>query len=229
MNLLLHCVWLALLAFSPSVSGHASETNSASAAEAAYTRTVTQRSDKIVSAFAITDSNKARRVRDIIVQQYRDLNSIHNVRDAQIKSAMEKSDTDKTVAETAIQTASGEAKPRLNKLHGEFLARLSAELSPEQVNEVKDGMTYGVMPLTYSVYLKMYPELTDEQKQQIMAWLVEARELAMDGSTSEEKHAVFGKYKGKINNFLSGAGYDAKKGEQSLRKTSPPKSETKAN
>jgi hypothetical protein len=42
-------------------------------------------------------------------------------------------------------------------------------------------------------------------------WLVEARELAMDEGSSDAKHAVFGKYKGRINNYLSAAGYDMKK------------------
>jgi hypothetical protein len=42
-------------------------------------------------------------------------------------------------------------------------------------------------------------------------WLVEARELAMDEGSSEKKHAVFGKYKGRINNYLSAEGYDMKK------------------
>ena len=70
--------------------------------------------------------------------------------------------------------------------------------------------------------------LTAEQKAQILAWLTEARELAMDGSTSDEKHAVFGKYKGKINNYLSKAGYDAKKAEQNLRKPAAPAPGVKA-
>jgi hypothetical protein len=68
------------------------------------------------------------------------------------------------------------------------------------------------------VYLKEFPELKEDQKAQIHAWLVEARELAMDQGTSREKHAVFGKYKGRINNYLSKAGYDLKKGEENLRK-----------
>jgi hypothetical protein len=85
------------------------------------------------------------------------------------------------------------------------------------VDQVKDGLTYGVLPLTYGVYLKMYPDLTEEQKVQIKTWLVEARELAMDGGSAQEKHAVFGKYKGRINNYLSRAGYDAKAAERNLR------------
>ena len=43
-------------------------------------------------------------------------------------------------------------------------------------------------------------KLTDEEKQQIMAWLKEARELAIDAESSKKKHEVFGKYKGRINN-----------------------------
>jgi len=57
----------------------------------------------------------------------------------------------------------------------------------------------------------MIPGLTELQKKQIKVWLVEAREHAMDAGTSEEKHQWFGKYKGRINNYLSAAGYDMKK------------------
>ena len=195
--------------------------------EAAYTRTITQRADKIVATLGITDSAKTAQVRDLITRQYRALSRIHDARDAQIKAA--KQNTDKTAADAAIQTAQEAAKIKLDPLHAEFLSKLSARLSPEQVDQVKDGLTYGVAPLTYGVYLQMYPELTDEQKTQIKAWLMEARELAMDGSTSEEKHAVFGKYKGRINNYLSKAGYDAKKGEENLKKATQPTSEKTSN
>jgi hypothetical protein len=71
-------------------------------------------------------------------------------------------------------------------------------------------MTYGVLPVTYRAYLAQVPNLTDAQKERIMAFLVEARELAMDGGTSEEKHQWFRKYKGKINNYLSAEGYSLK-------------------
>ena len=193
----------------------------------AYTRTLNERVAKISASLDLADAARSNRVHGIIVQQYRDLNAIHETRDAQIKLAKEKAGADKAAVNTAIEAARGEAKPKLDKLHGEFLTKLSAELSPGQVDKVKDGMSYGVVPLTYGVYLKMYPDLKADEKKQIMTFLVEARELAMDGSTAEEKHAVFGKYKGKINNYLSKAGYDAKKGEQNLKRPAPPASENK--
>jgi hypothetical protein len=72
-------------------------------------------------------------------------------------------------------------------------------------------MTYSVFPKTYAAYVDMIPSLKQEQKDKIYNWLKEARELAMDEGSSERKHAVFGKYKGRINNYLSAEGYDVKK------------------
>jgi hypothetical protein len=109
----------------------------------------------------------------------------------------------------------------LKALHRDYLARLAEELTPAQIDQVKDGMTYGVVPLTFRTYERMLPDLTAAQKEQILAWLIEAREHAMDAGTSKEKHAWFGKYKGKINNFLSAAGIDMKQAEKNL--TSHPK------
>ncbi len=54
----------------------------------------------------------------------------------------------------------------------------------------------------------MIPTLKDNEKLQILNWLEEARELAMDAGNSNEKHAWFGKYKGRINNWLSKRGYN---------------------
>jgi hypothetical protein len=60
----------------------------------------------------------------------------------------------------------------------------------------------------------MLPNLAAEQKDRVMALLVEAREIAMDAGTSEQKHAWFDKYKGKINNYLSVQRFDLKKASQ---------------
>ena len=215
---------LLLLALMPTawVLAQGANAPTAEAKDVAYIRTLNERVAKIVGALEIAEAGESNRVHTIVVQQYRALNDIHFVRDVEIQNANAKAGADKQAANAAIQATRDAAKPKLDKLHGEFLTKLSAELSPGQVDQVKDGMTYGVVGVTYNTYLRMYPELTDEQKKQIMAWLVEAREIAMDGSTSEEKHAVFGKYKGRINNYLSKAGYDAKKGEQNLKRPAAP-------
>ena len=212
---------VALLLAASGASALAQSAPNAEDAEAAYTKVITQRADQIAASLHLADSAKALRVRNIIMQQYRDLRRIHDARDAQIKAAQPRAGGPSGATNSTIQTAQDEAKAKQDKLHIEYLAKLSAELVPEQVDTVKDGMTYGVLPLTYATYLKMLPNLTGEQKARVMAWLVEAREIAMDAGTSEEKHGWFNKYKGRINNFLSAAGYNLKEAEKNLN--GPPK------
>ena len=150
----------------------------------AYITNVTRRSDKILAGLQIADSAKYKQVKEIMVQQYVDLNDL------------EKDNNSEQVAQKRAD------------LHKQFMAKLSAQLTPAQVEKIKDGMTYGVLPITYKAYTDMIPTLKEDEKAQIMSWLTEARELAMDGGSSEEKHKVFGKYKGRINNYLSSRGYD---------------------
>lgn len=182
--------------------------------DAAYTKTITDRADKIVAPLGIDDAAKATRVRDLIVNQYRGLNAIHAALDAKIAEV--KGPSDPAVAEAWTSLAKKEASLATFPLHRQFVARLEAELTAEQVNQVKDGMTYGVVPITFKRYRELLPDLTVEQQNEILANLLEAREYAMDAGSSEEKHAWFGKYKGRINNFLSKAGIDMKQAEKDL-------------
>ncbi|MBO0947911.1 DUF3826 domain-containing protein [Fibrella forsythiae] len=170
--------------------------------EAAYTRTITDRAAKIVGTLGLTDPQVAARVRDKIAQQYRNLNTIHEGRKTALAGLTD------SARKEAVET---EAAQKIAALHSNYLAGLAQDLSSPQIDLVKNGMTYGVVPITYSGYLAMLPNLTDEQKAQLLTYLTEARERAMDEGTSEKKHAMFGKYKGRINNYLSAAGIDMKK------------------
>lgn len=179
--------------------------------EAAYTRTINQRADKIVTTLGITNASKATRVRDIVAGQYRNLNNIHTDRDTKIKAAKAQPGADKSSVDAAVKNIEADANSRIEKLHKDYLSKLSKELTSAQIDQVKDGMTYDVVHVTYNGYVQMIPSLKEDQKKQIMTWLVEAREHAMDAESSDKKHWWFGKYKGRINNYLSSAGYDIQK------------------
>ncbi|MBJ6110460.1 DUF3826 domain-containing protein [Hymenobacter sp. BT523] len=174
--------------------------------EAAYTRTITERAAKIVAKIDGLKAKDSVQVRDLIADQYRQLNDIYKQQKTRKAALKAQPATDATKAELAKVDADTEAA--LAKLHPQYLKKLSRRLTPAQVEQVKDGMTYGVLPITMTAYNDMLPNLTAEQKAQMLAWLTEAREHAMDGGTSEQKHAWFGKYKGRINNYLSAAGID---------------------
>lgn len=202
--------FLLFFAFSTFTAVFAQNSAKDESKDAAYLKAIDGRAEKIVTALAIDDAAKATRVKNIIANQYRALNDIQTQRDNQIKSA--KSATEEKEALNAkVKTYQDEANLQIEKLHKVYIESLSKELNQQQIDKVKDGMTYNVANITYDGYLSMIPKLTAKQKEQIKNWLSEAREHAMDAESSEKKHAWFGKYKGRINNYLSAEGYDLKK------------------
>jgi Spy/CpxP family protein refolding chaperone len=196
----------ALLSAAGAGSAAAQQASPTESPEAAYTRTIMERAAKIVATLGLTDEAKSTKVRDVIANQYRELNMVHEARKAQLIALKAQPKDDKT--EAATKKIEAQTTAALDKLHGKYLKQLGRYLTTEQVALVKDGMTYRVLPITMTAYEDMLPNLTAEQKAQMLAWLTEAREHAMDASTSEEKHKWFGKYKGRINNYLSAAGID---------------------
>lgn len=179
--------------------------------KAKYVKMITQRSEKIVAVLNINDAAKEEKVTHIIRDQYSDLNDIYAVRDAKLKAIKTANADNKEAFEAAKAKEATKVDTKLAKLHKKYIARLSAQLNEQQVDQVKNGMTYGVLPITYKAYQEQILTLNEEQKKQILTWLTEAREHAMDAESSDKKHAWFGKYKGRINNYLSAAGYDLKK------------------
>lgn len=178
--------------------------------DAAYKKTVTERVIKIVNVLDMTDSNKYQSVLSIIVNQYFQVNTIHEENKTAI-DAIKTQALAKEQTETAVKVQEEKKAARLLQQHEGFITLLKQQLTEVQLEKVKDGMTYRVFPITYTAYLDMVPGLTTEQKDKLYGWLKEARELAMDAESADKKHAVFGKYKGRINNYLSAAGYDMKK------------------
>jgi len=182
---------------------------SAIAQQDEYKKVITERSAKIINTLHITDSGKYHDVLDLVVDQYYQLNVIHEADKAAVE-AIKNQSYEKDKLDKAMKEQEEKKKQLLAQLHNKFIALLENELTQEQIEKIKDGMTYGVLPVTWAAYQDMLPQLTTEQKTQIYSWLTEARELAMDEGSSEKKHAVFGKYKGRINNYLSAAGYNMK-------------------
>lgn len=178
--------------------------------EKQYLSVLKARAGKIVDKLDLKSDEEKIKVTNIVAKQYWDVNKIHDGKAALIKEAKAANLT-KAKLEKAKAKFEKKADAKLAKTHSKYIKRLNKNLSPEQVDGVKDGMTYGVCPNTYNGYLDMLPDLTEAQKVQIKEWLVEAREHAMDAGSSDEKHKWFGKYKGRINNYLSKEGYDLNK------------------
>ncbi|NLB03231.1 MAG: DUF3826 domain-containing protein [Bacteroidales bacterium] len=175
-----------------------------------YRKVIYGRSENIVKTLDIQDKVKYDFILELIATQYIDLGVINDAfaaKENEIK-ASSLSAEEKTQAKDLALLKQRDA---LTAKHFYFVNQLNANLSPEQIEKVKDGMTMGVYPVTYKAQLEMIPSLTDEEKTYIRAALMEAREYAMDCSDSKAKHAWFGKYKGRINNYLAKRGYNLTK------------------
>lgn len=178
-----------------------------------YVETIVARSKKIVDNLKIKDEAVKTNVLNIVCNKYFSLNDIYTKRDTAINQA-KRSDLPKEVINAAIISAKNETESALYRSHFAFAADLSLFIKDKQIEAIKDGMTFGVVKVTYDSTLDMIPSLTKEEKAQILAWLKEAREFAVDAESANKKHEAFGKYKGRINNYLSKRGYDLVKERQ---------------
>jgi Protein of unknown function (DUF3826) len=175
--------------------------------EVLYNHAIEYRAQKIMEALAMTDSAKSNRVHTLIVAHYHALRARDEAIDAELGG---------------LPQGSNEWRERRNAmflamsqpLHGEFMSALSSELTPEQIEKVKDVMTYGKVQFTYNAYCSIVPGLTDDDKAKILDLLKQAREVAMDGGSSGEKSDIFQQYKDQINSYLKTRGIDVDKAIQ---------------
>ena len=183
-----------------------------------YVKALELRVTKIVAPLNIEKKRKLEKVHHIITSQYQALNTIHSNRDGKIKELKLTNTGSDNELKLLVADVESVASMEIAEIHSKFIHDLKRHLTDTQVDAVKDGMTYNVANTTYKGYQDMLPSLTDGQKTKIWNWLAEAREIAMDAETSEKKHWWFGKYKGRINNYLSSEGFDMKKESEAWQK-----------
>ncbi len=207
-------VTLTILMMVLSVTLVSAQTTPAKQTKEDYKEVIQKRAEKIVAALGNTDAVFNKKVSAVVADQYIALGSIHDGRNEKIKAIKTKDTVLTADDKAAIEKLTADADKQLEKLHAKYLAKLSKLCTPEQVEGIKNGMTYNVLNVTLTAYHEMLPNLTEEQNKQIVEWLTEAREHAMDAESSDKKHAWFGKYKGRINNYLAKAGVDMKQAEK---------------
>ena len=67
----------------------------------------------------------------------------------------------------AVKAAEAEKDAALYRTHFAFPADLSLYLDAKQIDAVKDGMTYGVVMVTYKATVDMIPTLKEEEKRRL--------------------------------------------------------------
>ena len=170
--------------------------------EAFYATTIENRVSDILKVLNLSDAAKSKAVHDILVAQYHDL----RVRDAAIDTRLKVDGKEVNYANRAEQLVA-----QSKTLHEQFITKLGAVLGADDLERVKDLMTYNKVKVTYTAYCAIVQNLTEEEKAKIMELLKAAREEAMDGGNAPEKSAIFQKYKDQINAYLDARGHDTAK------------------
>lgn len=164
-----------------------------------YTVAIEGRAADIIKNLNLTDAARSAAVHDLIIAQYRIMRARDALIDAQLR-AMGK--------EVNYENRAAKLQAESKVLHDHFFAKLAEVLTPEQVEMVKDRMTYNKVKVTYDAYCQIIPALTDTDKAKVLELLKAAREEAVDGGSAGEKTAIFAKYKNQIKDYLVAHGHD---------------------
>jgi hypothetical protein len=114
------------------------------AEDTAYIKVVNERAAKIVAVLGIAEGTQFTQVQNIIAQQYRHLNQVHESSKATITSLKQSTSGTKEAIAEAIKKEEEARDAKLAQLHTAYIKQLQTSLTAEQVEKVKDGMTYRI-------------------------------------------------------------------------------------
>jgi hypothetical protein len=93
-------------------------------------------------------------------------------------------------------------------VHQKFIAGLQSNLTPDQVEKVKNELTVNKVPITFKAYHQIVTNLTAADDVKILAELNQAREESLDVKNVEDMNPIFKKHKNEIQHYLIQQGYD---------------------
>ena len=175
------------------------QTNAADAAADKDKATVEKHIKPELAALKLADADKTAKVHAILAARFTALKDWHAANDEQIKTLwgeFDKARSAKSAADAnaALDKIAG-VYAAIRPQHEKFVADLSALLTPEQVEAVKEAYSINKVKVTYDVYLQIFPKLTDEQKAVVLKDLKAASEQSLDCVDVKEMSAFFKKYK----------------------------------
>lgn len=172
--------------------------------------TAQEKAIQVMDKLSLANDSVRENIQIVVTNRYLELREIHqnyDERNKKIENAgLSKEDTAIELERSYYQYNSDLYRSRFG-----YEAWLSFYLNDEQVETVKDAMTYNLFHVRYDDFLDLLPNLTESDKNRIYHWLVEAREFSMDFETPRKMRQMFTKYRGRINNYLSGRGHDLRK------------------
>lgn len=196
----------------PSLRLVAAEAPAAAAApDAALQKRIDQKVSRLIDTAKVTDPDKVAKVKAIGADWFATLFAWHKENDPKLKdlwtewnkarSVVPKDEFPGEVVATKIEDTYALLKPAYDN----YIKRLSAELTPEQIDAVKEAWSRSPgMKRTYNSYLEIVPDLSDKDKEVILARMNMAREAAMLTDADKEIVNIFKRHKVKVEQYIGG-------------------------
>jgi hypothetical protein len=177
--------------------------------DAAMQKRIDQKVTRLIDTAKVTDADKVAKVKAIGTEWFTKLFTWHKENDPKINALW--ADWNKARAVVPKDEFPGEliavkieeAYASLKPAYDEYIKRLSAELSPEQIDAVKEAWSRSPGRMrTYNSYLEIAPDLSAKDKEVIMARMNMAREAAMLTDADKEIIAIFKRHKVKVEQYI---------------------------
>lgn len=200
------------IALAMGVAGRLPAADSA-AKPAAPAQTLQQRAEakagRLVDGLKLADADKAARAKGVVAQWYLTMWEWHQANDPKLKelwmrwnqarAVVPKDEFPGEVVAHQIDDAYASLKPAYQA----FVRELSAELTAEQVDALKEAWSRSPGRMrTYNAYLEIVPDLKDDQKKVIFDRMDLAREDAMLTDADREIVNIFKRHKVKVEAYV---------------------------
>jgi hypothetical protein len=170
---------------------------------------IDQKAATVVEWVKLSDAGKAAAVRSIVSDWLAAMTTWHREHDAELnrlwgewnkpRAVEPKDEFPGEVVAHRIDAVYSSLRPA----YEEYLKRLSAELTAEQVEAIKERWSRSPgMTRTYNAYLEIVPDLTPRDKEVIKARLLLAREAAMLTDADKEIVAIYKRHKVKVEQYV---------------------------
>ena len=170
---------------------------------------IDQKAAKIVESLKLADAEKAAKVKAIAGDWLAVMTTWHKEHDAELnrlwgewnkaRSVVPKDEFPGEVIAHQIDAVYASLKPA----YEDYIKRLSAELTAEQVDAIKESWSRSPgMTRTYNAYLEIVPDLTAKDKEVIKARMLMAREAAMLTDADKEIVAIYKRHKVKVEQYV---------------------------
>ncbi len=157
-----------------------------------------------VASLNLNDAEKEARIKTAITTHLKTIRDWHNDHPFTTVPAGINPVTGNRLSELDRQVIANSAMPK--SVHDDLLTTLNKDLSPEQVELVLDKYTVGKVAFTMKGYKAIVPDLKPEEESQILIYLKQAREQAIDFKNMNQISAIFEIYKTKSEQYLNSNG-----------------------